>query len=144
MTAEQYLGQLRNLDECINQDLRRLETLRGSARQDSAITYDSVKVQSSPQDRMADVCAAIVDLDRKINQEIDALYDAKEKIILQIRQLHDVYCNVVLYSIYVEYKSMAQTSRDAGMSYDTVKKYHRIGLQKFYDAYKDDMDFLVI
>ncbi len=143
MTAEEYLSQLQNLDECIRQDFGRLEDLRNRAKGDKAIDYSGVKVQVSAEDRMCDSVCNLVTLEEKIVKEINRLADAKELIISQIRELKDVKAMSVLYSVYVEYRNISDTGRKLKMCNDSVKKYRDKGLHDFIEMYKGKMYFLL-
>lgn len=128
MTAEEYLMQVELLDVQIQQDIERLDELRNSAKGVSAIRYDKDRVQTSAAgDRLcADVCA-IVGMEQRINDEIDRFYNAKERIISEIRGIRDADAVQILYKRYVQFKNLKQISAEMGRGYTTI-------LQKHHDA----------
>lgn len=132
MTAEEYLKQVEVLDIQIQQDLEQLEELKVRAQGVSAIRYDKDRVQTSPAgDRLcSDVCS-IIGLDQKINEEIDRLYDAKQKIIREIRELKDAAMMQILFKRYVQYKNFKAVAIEMGIGYSTVLQKHRDALIKF-------------
>lgn len=137
MTAREYLQQLQDIDVSINQDVSRLEVMRKNATGQSAIRYDRDRVQTSPQDRLcSDVCD-IVSFNERINNRIDRFVDAKEKVIEQIRGLHNAAFNQVLFSVYVEYKSLKQTAVEMGRCYTFVRDKHKEALEAFEKTYPD-------
>ena len=140
MTAREYLSQIEDLNECIKQDLRRkhdkLSMLKG-------IDYAADKVQTSPSsDQLCDQACSIVELDEKIEKEIVRYLNAREKIIEQIRGLHDVRYNRVLYGFYVECKGLKQMSSELKNSYSNVKQLRNEALDQFEKAYKGEMSYL--
>ena len=136
MTAEQYLQRIRILDVQIQQDMEQLDELKNRARGVTAIRYDKDKVQTSPSDRLcSDVCS-IVTLNDRINAEIDHLYDAKQRIITQIRGLDDAVYIQILYKVYVQYKTLKVAGMEIGIGYTTVLQKHRDALIQFASKYE--------
>ena len=137
LTAREYLQQLQDIDVSINQDLSRLEAMRIGATGQGAIRYDRDKVQTSPQDRLcSDVCD-IVTFNERLNDRIDAFIDAKERVIEQIRGLHNATFNQVLFKVYVEYKSLKQTAVEMNRCYTFVRDKHNEALVAFEEKYPE-------
>lgn len=137
MTAKEYLQQLQDIDVSINQDVSRLEAMRLNATGQSAIRYDLDKVQTSPQDRLcSDVCD-IISFNERLNNRIDRFVDAKEKVIAQIRGLHNAAYNQVLFKVYVEYKTLKQAAIEMDRCYAFVRDKHREALAAFEKAYPE-------
>lgn len=137
LSAKEYLQQLRDIDVSINQDVSRLEAMRSGVMGQGAIRYDRERVQTSPKDKLcSDVCD-IVTFNDRIDRRIKKFVDTKELIIEQIRGLHNAVYNQVLFSVYVEYKSLKETACDMGRCYAFVREKHREGLEAFEGIYPD-------
>ena len=140
MTAREYLSQVADLNECIEQDLRRRHDKYSMMK---GIDYSGDKVQSSPDgDQLTDRVCSIIELDQKIEKEIMQYLNAREKIIGQIRGLHDVRYNRVLYERYVECKSLKQIWIELKQGKRTVLRWLDEALEKFEELYKGEMDYL--
>lgn len=137
LSAREYLQQLQNINVSIDQDRSRLEAMRINATGQGAIRYDRDKVQASPQDRLCNDVCDIVTFDNRLNNRIDKFIDAREKIIAQIRGLHNAAFNQVLFSVYVEYKTLKQTACEMGRCYAYVRDKHKEALEAFEKAYLD-------
>lgn len=137
LTAKQYLDQLQDIDISIDQDVSRLQALRMNATGATGIDYTKDRVMTSPSDRLCgDVCN-IMTLDEKITDKIDRFVDARERIIDQIRGLHNPVYNQILYKVYVEYKSLKVVQKETGKSYSFIKKNHSEALQAFDETYHE-------
>ena len=107
LSAKEYLEQLELIDENINQDLQRLSDMKTDAMKGGGFDYSMVRVQASlTGGKMENDVVRYVSFDEHINREIDQFADAKEKIIRQIRGLHNKDYVRVLYKVYVQYKSL--------------------------------------
>lgn len=143
ISAEEYLRQLGNINAAINQDIHRLEKMRTQALAGGgAIRYDKDRVQGSAADAMSAAVISIVDLDARINQTIDRYVDAREKIIEQIRGLHNELYTKILYDIYVQGMTLRGTAADVGRSYNNVM-IHRKNAVKLFDETYAPFDYLV-
>ena len=90
LSAKEYLEQLELIDENINQDLQRLSDMKTDAMKGGGIDYSKVRVQTTlTGGKMENDVVRYVSFDEHINREIDQFADAKEKIIRQIRGLHN-------------------------------------------------------
>lgn len=137
LSAREYLQQLQNINVSIDQDRSRLEAMRINATGQGAIRYDRDKVQASPQDRLCNDVCDIVTFDDRLNNRIDRFIDAREKIIAQIRGLHNATYNQVLFKVYVEYKSLRQTAIEMGRCYAFIRDRHKSALAEFEVTYPD-------
>lgn len=135
LTAREYLEQMKAIDVRIQQDLERLEELKHSATGQRAITYDSDKVQVSPSDRLGAAVARYVDLDERINREIDKFVDAKNRVIEQIQGLKDPDHIQILFKVYVQYKTLKEAAPEVGYSYGAVLLKHSDALTAFQEKY---------
>ncbi len=133
MKAKEYLQQLQWLDTVINQKIKELDDLRSMAAGAGSIDYskERVKTSRSGDASFVKLIERMLDLDEKINQEIDAFVDKKHKIINQIQALKDSKHIDILYKRYVEFKSLDRICVEMNFSYDYIKHLHKYALQDF-------------
>ncbi len=142
MTAAEYLNQIADLDECIKQDQRRREDKMLMATAGKGIDYSADRVQTSPSgDTLCKQVCDICDIDEKIKKEIKVFIDTKELIIRQIRGLHNVRYNQVLYGIYVELKPLNQLALELCRSERTIQVWRTEALNEFEHVYKSEMKY---
>lgn len=143
LTAEQYLSQLSTLDESINQDIERLEEMKDSAMSTGSIDYSRDRVQTSAVgDKLCSDVVRYTELDAHINAQIDKFVDAKEQIIREIRELHQVDYIKVLYKVYVQQKTLKIAAIEMNRSYRFVRDTHKKALAAFEDVHKNLTYFL--
>ena len=70
-------------------------------------------------------------------EEIDNFIDAKNKIIQEIRDLHDADYIQVLFKKYVQFKTLTITAREMKRSYNYVLNVHKKALAAFEEAYEN-------
>lgn len=142
MTVREYLNQIADLDECIKQDMRfRLDKII-MATGGKGIDYSYDKIQNTPSgDVLCNQVCEIVELENKISDEIKEFDAARDTIIRQIRGLHDIRFNQVLFGIYVEQKSSRQLAIELLKSERTIQAWHSEALNAFEQAYKDEMRY---
>lgn len=137
MKAKEYLRSIGELDRSINTKQRVLDGLERDKKRLSAITYDSIRVQSSVHSDPTEIIDKIDKLQREINFDIDRLVDlkaeAKKKISRVYNQrfinlLTDVYINGMTIERFAELWSKKQNRE---MSVRTVQRWHGQALQIF-------------
>ena len=142
LSAREYLEQLQEFDININQEIERLENMKLSASSMNGIDYSSERVQtSSSGDGLCRQVTNYVSLNERINNRIDLYTDAREKIIEQIRGLHNAKYSQVLFKVYVQFKSLKATSSEMGISYPYVRNIHKEALKRFEKLY-DNLHYL--
>lgn len=138
LSAEKYLQQLEVLDTNINQNLERLADMQINMCNVDGIDYSAERVQTSPSgDGLCKGVSAYVDFNNKINEEIDNFIDAKNKIIQEIRDLHNADYIQVLFKKYVQFKTLTITAREMKRSYNYVLNVHKKALAAFEEAYEN-------
>ena len=138
LSAKKYLSQLAVIDEAINQDLERLSEMKENTLCTGGIDYSRDRVQTSPVgDRLCSDVTRYTAFNEEINEEIDRFIDARERIIKEIRELHDVNYIQVLYKVYVQFKTLTMTSREMQRSYNFVLNAHKKALKEFEGMHKD-------
>jgi hypothetical protein len=138
ISAKQYLGQLQEFDEVINQNMERLQDMKLQATGSGAIDYSRDRVQTSPAgDALCKSVSSYVDFDAEINSEIDRFAEMKNQIIREIRGLHNVKYMRVLFKVYVQYKNLKLTASEMKMSYNYVLDVHKKALNAFENQYPE-------
>lgn len=137
MRAKQYLSQLQKLDVIIEQNLQELDALKEITVDLKGIDYTKEKVKSSAM-HCADfenTIIKIMDLESKINAEIDKFVGMKHTIINQIQTLNDTKYVQVLHKRYVEYKGFEQIACEMGYTYQHIRRLHGCALKEFQRCY---------
>lgn len=123
MKARQYLMQLKKIDTVINNKLIELSRWKEVAL---SITPNigGDRVQSSGnQQKMACAIEKYIDIDREINDRIDALYKTKQEILNTIEQLPEPEYDI-LHKIYVQNKTLYEVSSERDIAYSSVTAIH--------------------
>lgn len=89
MTVKQFLYSVRNEAIEIKELQMRIDQLDDSAKGLKGMTYDRVKVQSSPQDRMQDKIVDVVELKEQLIKKYNDLAKNRKKAQAMIDKLTD-------------------------------------------------------
>lgn len=137
MTAKQYLRQLSDLDDLINQELRDIENLQKKRTCLRGISYDQDRVQTSPKGEAPFVheIEKLADLEERIREDVQKYTDLKHTIIIQINGLENKTFVKILYRRYVVGESLCKIAADLDYSYDRVKHLHGYALKAFEYKY---------
>lgn len=137
LSARQYLGQLAEIDMSINQELEQLAEIKSSIFSTGAVDYSKDRVQTSPTSAIERQMCAYVDFEEKLNRHIDQFIEAKQKVIAEIRGLHQKNYTDILFRVYVQGKSIKQAAGEMRMSYSYAVQIHKRGLKLFAETYKN-------
>ncbi len=133
MTPKEYLKQIAKYDYKIYRLDDEILTLRAKLGA-KGISYDKVKVQSSPTDQ-TDLITKMIDMEAKVDElRIEAL-ELREKIISQINDMEDPIDAEFLYLRYVKCLNLELIARKIGYTYEYARQKHGIALQKFEAQY---------
>ena len=135
MTAKQYLMQLRRIEGHIA--VLQEEIIRCRSRLESTtmnITGDRVQT-SGGSDRFADQIAALVDKEQVFLDMIEDYELLRAKIVAKILGMDNPIHTGVLYSRYVENKSLAAIADAYSYSNDRMRHIHGEALQAFAEKY---------
>jgi DNA-directed RNA polymerase specialized sigma subunit len=136
MDAKQFLRQIRQLDQEINSKLEEVEKLRSLAeKMTSTLSHDNVS-QSGCGDRVSEVVAKIVDLDREITRSVDRMIDLKDKAIRLINQLDEPNHRLVLILRYINGYTWEQIAVKMGYVFQWVHVLHGRALREFAKLHK--------
>lgn len=128
MSAKEFMRELRRMDVLIDRKCEQLEELRTTA-ENMTIALNPDKVQTSNTNSRENLLVRIVDLEHKINGEIDYYAERKEKAMEIIDSLEDDRFIDILYMWYLERKTWEQIAVNLGYSYRRVTQLHGHALQ---------------
>ena len=135
MTTKDYLSQIGRLNRMINNKLIEIQQLRVMAANVSAVSNEE-KVQSTPNfDKMGATFAKIEEMEEKLDSLIDDFIDKKNHIIAQIDGIDNELSYVILFSRYIERKSLEKIATELNYSYKSINRYHGAALKEFEEKY---------
>ena len=125
MTAKEYLRQAYRLDQKINSDLEEVAALREMASSVSSPQL-SERVQTSRKGDAPFVrcLEKIIELEDKINKEIDLLVELKKEIRMVITTVEDTDERMVLKYRYVHNYTWEQICNELHADARTVRRWH--------------------
>lgn len=137
MTAKEHLSELERIKVKIQQKQEQKQIFLEMATS-ITVSLNPVKVQkSSTLDRMGNAVLNAADMDALIDEEINNLWYRQNEIVKQIQKLRDAKYIQLLFKIYIQGKSIKETSVEMGMSYPHVKRLHQNALLMFEDVHAD-------
>lgn len=135
MTAKKYLQQIYRLHSKIRQRQDELDTLKASASGFRGIDYSADRVQSSPDDRMANMVGKYADLEAEINEMIDDYFRLAHRIMGQIDGIQNAQLADILYGRYVKFESLGKIAEDLHYEYSYCCRLHGRALKEFARIY---------
>lgn len=130
MSAKEYLKKLIDIDKLINSKQRQVTQLRDLCSVKSA-NLSGMPSGGNGRDRMADVIANIVDLEKEINEMIDLLIDSKREAMEKIDLLTDNRHKLILNKRYLENETFEKIAVDMDLSWKWTHKLHKEALEEF-------------
>lgn len=133
MRAKEYLSQLGKLERKIDDRKKHLEALKADIPYLRGMSYDGVRVQTSPSGE----CLAqkkveqIADIEAALSREIAEYHHLRRKITLEIEQLQDLRFQEILIDRYVERMSLREIADDMGYEVSWVRKLHGRSINAF-------------
>lgn len=132
MTPKEYLKQAYRLDHRINSDLEELEKLRELSTAISAVSFEERVSGTRPTDppfvRYID---KIIDMENRINSEIDTFVDLKEQMRTAIDAIPNVDERMVLRYRYVQGMTWEDIAKELIADRSTVIRWHSKALKHF-------------
>jgi DNA-directed RNA polymerase specialized sigma subunit len=131
MTAKQYLRQAYRLNELINSHIKELESLKLLSTSLPSTDFSQERVQGGqlPGDRISNIIAKIVDLEKQINDEIDSFIELKKEVHNVINAVTSSNERLVLRCRYIEFLTWEQTADRMAYSIKQVHRIHSEALQ---------------
>ena len=125
MTAKEYLRQAYRLDQKINSDLEEMAALREMAASVSSPQLtERVQTSRNTDAPFVRCIEKIMDLEHRINQEVDLLVDLKEEIRAVITTVEDTDERMVLKYRYVHNYTWEQIGNELHADSRTVRRWH--------------------
>lgn len=142
MNAKTYLRQIKWCEIKIDQRKIQLHSMGGNYTYIQGLDYSRDRVQTSPQDAMAEkVVRELSRMEKRRNeilQLIAGFEDLRNKIINQIQGMDRAEHGQLLFKIYVEHKDLLIVSREMGYAYQSIANMHGQALQAFAAKYLDN------
>ena len=139
MKAKQYLRQVRRLDNTIDAKIEQIETLRSmSTNITTTLNPDRVQ-ESKSHDKIEKLIVKIVDLEREITDDIDALIDLKREIMNKIDAVQDDNYKLLLALRYINFKTWEQIAVEMNFTFQWVHQLHRRALIVFEEMYFNEV-----
>ena len=129
--AKDYLLQIKLLDTQIDCMLSTRNGLKDSLLRITPTLKEDVVTGSCSQDRMATTIAKIVDLEKEINEKVDALIDRKAQVIRLLEKVRNPDYLQILQRRYVELESFEEIAAEMHYTYRWICKLHGRALQAF-------------
>ena len=123
MTAKEYLSQYKDLNDSINAKLEQVGELRRKAQTVSSGSSDGTH-SSTPRDRIGEITARIVDLEREINEDIDRSIDVQRGILTAISTVPDERLRHLLELRYINCLTLEEIARRMDYSYKQICRLH--------------------
>lgn len=105
MTAKEYLSQYKDLNDSINAKLEQVGELCRKAQTVSSGSSGGTH-SSTPRDRIGEITARIVDLEREINEDIDRSTDLQREIRAAIATVPEVRLRTLLEALKVKIREI--------------------------------------
>ena len=136
MGSKEFLNKIRYIDMMINCKLEQVSELR-SMLLPGAIRYDKDKVQTSNNaDSISDTVSKIMELEEKINTDIDELVELKSVARENIERMENDVEKVILYKRYFNNESFENIAVECGYSWRHIHRLHGEALKNFDKIYK--------
>lgn len=132
MTAKQYLAQLNRLDARIESNCEILERLKSLAEKTTTVYTEAKSGTSIRKDRTADIVCKIIDLQEKINKDIDDLIDLKTKILCNLEFVANDEYRILLTLRYFNNHTWEVISEKMGYTLRWTYTIHGRALQDFH------------
>ena len=124
MNTKDFLRQYINANKSINAKLDQISKLRALATKSTTILSDDKVSGSISNDKIADIVAKIVDMERQVDDEIDALQDIKDSVMDAIREVNDMRLQNLLERRYINDQKWEQIAFEMGYDIRWIYRMH--------------------
>lgn len=124
MTAKEYLNQLIAMDNAINRKQQRLATLRDVAMNTTPNYADEAVQRTREKNPLENIMSKIVDLDREIDEDIDALVDFKAEVWEKLDKIADERYKRILWLRYADRKTWRYIALELNFTIRYIYKMH--------------------
>lgn len=136
MTAKEYLEQAYYIDQRINAKLAQVESLRALTMKVTTTLNDTPPDPGRNPQSMETALCKLVDLEREINADIDALVDLKRECVALVKQIPNLEYQTLLEMRYLHFKTWGWIAKELGYSIRSVYRLHEAALK--------NLDFLKV
>lgn len=137
MTVKEYLSSIKLLDIRLNNKICEKEELYTMATRITPVYSSEPKSSNfNVSDKVGNLTAKIVDMDKEISDMIIKLFELKQGIIAKIEMLRDPRYYSVLYKRYVQYKDFSVIAAEMHYTYQTTINLHNEALKAFEKVMK--------
>ena len=140
MEAKEYLNQLIAMDDAINRKQQRLATLRDVAINTTPNYTDEAVQRTREKSPLENIMTKIVDLDREIDEDIDALVDFKAEVWEQLDKIPDERYVRVLWLRYAEQRTWGFIANCMNFTSRYVRKLHIQALKELDKVIENKKD----
>ena len=119
MKAINYLKQIKSMDAKINADIEELASLKALATRTTSVLGGERVQSSGSQQKMADCVVKIVEMENRINEEIDKFIDYKENARKLLSEC-DPECITLISKRYFQFKTWEEIAVDMNYTYQWV------------------------
>lgn len=140
MTAKEYLKNIRHWRGRMESYSQRIEALRTKVTGMQAISYDKVRVQTSPQNQMDEIIAQIFDIELRYARMLLNYHEQILQCDKMIAGMDDARHEQVLTMRYIDGLSWEKIAEQTGYSYRNVTRLHGKALAAFERKYKDVLE----
>lgn len=123
MATKEYLSRYRWQNDSINAKLEQVAELRRKAQTVCSGISDGTH-SSTPRDRIGEITARIVDLEREINEDIDRSIDLQREIRAAIATVPDERLRHLLELRYINCLTLEEIARRMDYSYKQICRLH--------------------
>lgn len=138
MTTKDYLNQIGRLNRMINNKLVEIQQLRIMSANISAINTEEKVISSPNYDKMGTAFVKLEEMEEKLDLMIDDFVEKKNHIISQIDGMENELSYVILFSKYIERKSLEKIATELNYSYKSINRYHGTALKEFERKYGEE------
>ena len=128
MKAKEYLSQAYRLDQRVMAKIEQVASLRKLAAKETTTLYGTAPGSSQNEHHMEAIIRKITDLENEINTDIDNLVDLKREIVMSIKSVPNMECQMLLELRYLCLKSWEQIAVKMGYDLRYTHKLHKRAL----------------
>ncbi len=122
--AKEYLLQVKRCDVHIDDLLEELAWLKAKATKITSTLSPEPGGGSGNQDKLGDAVAKIIDMQREVNDAINAFVDKKNEIRELLEQIQNATLLEILLKVYFQYQTLEQVACEMGYSYKQITRLH--------------------
>ena len=124
MTTKEFLRQYTNANNSINTKLDQISQLRSLATKSTTVLSDSKVSSGMSHDKIPKIVSKIIDMERQVDEEIDALQDIKKSVIDVIYNIDDAKLREVLERRYINDQKWEQIAFEMGYDIRWIYRMH--------------------